>query len=237
MAEKILLVDDDHEFRGELKEMLDGYDVVEASSGREALNLLKRANNINLVILDVMMPGLSGTEVLREIKKTDPFLGIIILTGYSSKDIAIEALKARADDYIEKPLDSLKIKEIIARVIGNRHSQDHEYANDIESKIDKVNHFIEANCFKKFSLKDAADVVCLSPKYLSRVYRRKTGKSFSDYKLKIKIRKAKELLINKGYNVNQVSDKLGYENAESFIRMFKKITAYTPAAFCRKNIK
>jgi YesN/AraC family two-component response regulator len=236
MAEKILIVDDDADFREELRDYLEGYEVVEASCGREALRLLSRANEISLELLDVNMPGLCGTEVLREIKRTDPNLGIIILTGYSSKDVAIEALKGHADDYIEKPLDPEKIKEIINRVLQVKRVNGQEASGGIEGKIKEARRFAERNCYKKISLKDTAEAVCLSPKYLSRVFKENTGESFSEYRLRIKIKKAKELLDKSGYNVNEVSNKLGYENAESFIRQFKKITGYTPTGY-RKKIR
>ncbi|MBI3990730.1 MAG: helix-turn-helix domain-containing protein, partial [Candidatus Omnitrophica bacterium] len=205
-----------------------------ASDGTEALNLLKRANEIGVVILDVKMPGLSGTDVLSEIKKIDPSLGIIILTGYSSKDVAIDALKGHADDYAEKPIDINKIKETIERLLAKRRGQSEISASDTKGKMEKVRHFIERNCFKKTTLKDAAESVCLSPKYLSRIFKEATGTGFNDYRLKIKIEAAKELLDKSGYNVNQISDKLGYENTESFIRQFKKITHHTPTEFRRK---
>jgi DNA-binding NtrC family response regulator len=124
LADKILVVDDDVEFRQELRDFLEGYDTIEASSGQEVLRLLKRANEIGLVILDVMMPGANGIDVLREIKRNDPDLNIIILTGHSSKDVAIEALKGRADDYIEKPLDIDKIKEVIDKLLASRQGKD-----------------------------------------------------------------------------------------------------------------
>lgn len=234
MPDKILIVDDDEDFRSELKDFLEGYQVVEASNGREALALLRRANEIGLVLLDVMMPGPSGLDILKEIKKTDPKLGIVILTGQSTKDVAIEALKGRADDYIEKPMDPEKVKEIIDRVLEPRKSVDDIDTSDIEGKIKKVKRFIEINCFKKTCLKDAAEAVCLSPKYLSRIFKQATKKSFSQYRLGIKISKAKELLAKGGHNVNQISDKLGYENAESFIRQFKKFTRLTPTGYRKK---
>ncbi len=236
MPEKILIVDDDADFREELRDYLEDYEIAEASSGVEALNLLKRANEIGAVILDVMMPGLTGTDVLGEIKKIDPSLGIVILTGHSSKDVAIEALKGHADDYVEKPVDIGKIKEIIARLLARRNGETDIDASDTKGKIHKVRQFIEKNCFKKTTLKDAAEAVCLSPKYLSRVFKENAGIGFNDYRLKVKIGAAKELLAKSGYNVNQVSDKLGYENTESFIRQFKKLTKYTPTEF-RKKIK
>jgi two-component system response regulator YesN len=237
MAEKILIVDDDYDLRGELKDYLDGYDVVEASSGEEALNLLKVANEIGLVILDVMMPGISGLDVLTELKKTDPNLAIIILTGHSSKDVAIEALKSHADDYIEKPLNIGRIKEAVEKLLAKRRGEVEISAMGLKDKIEKVKGFIQRNCYKKITLKEAAEAVCLSPKYLSRIFKEQLRTGFSDYKLALKIEKAKELLDKSGYNVNQISEKLGYENAESFIRQFKKLTRKTPTEYRKKTAK
>jgi len=236
MPNTLLIVDDDKDFREEFKDFLYGYDVKEASNGREALELLRRANTVDLVILDVHMPGLGGIDVLTEMKKTDPGLGIIILTGYSSKDVAIEALKGHADDYIEKPLDPVKTRKIIERVLEATAGGGDINTSDLRSKIEKVKRFVERNCFKKTTLEDAAKAICLSPKYLSRVFKEQMHISFSQFKLGIKIDKSKKLLRQAGYNINQISEKLGYENAESFIRQFKKFTGTTPTGY-RKNPK
>ena len=234
MPYTILLVDDDKDFRDEFRDSLEDYNVVEASNGEEALNLLKRPNEIDLVILDVMMPGLQGTEVLREIKKIEPNLGIIILTGFSTKDVAIEALKARADDYIEKPVDIDKTKEIIKKLLEIKKEGGIIYSQGIKGKIERVRHFAQRNYHKKVTLKDAANLVYLSPKYLSRIFKQATGSGFSDYKLKIKIEQAKKLLAKTSYNINQIAENLGYENAESFIRQFKKFSGYTPTGYREK---
>ncbi|HAJ57300.1 MAG TPA: hypothetical protein DCL35_05970 [Candidatus Omnitrophica bacterium] len=237
MAYKVLIVDDDADFRSELKGLLDGFDIVEARDGAEALGYLKKANEIAAVILDVKLPGKSGIEVLRDIRRTDPNLGIIIMTGHSSKDTAIEALKAHADDYIEKPSDIGKVRDVLTRVIEARKGRGTPEAVDTKGKIDKVKYFIEANCFKKTCLKDAAMAVCLSPKYLSRVFKEAEGIGFSAYRTRVKIEKAKELLLKRGFNVNQAAEKLGYENPESFIRQFKKLTRCTPAVFRKQYLK
>ncbi len=231
MAEKILIVDDDADFRSELKDYLNDYEIVEASCGAEALQILKKAHQVGLVILDVMMPGLSGMDVLREIKNADPAISIVILTGYSSKDVAIEALKAHADDYIEKPLDIHKIKDIVDRLLENKLEASGIDTQSINGKIEKIKRFTERNCYKKISLRHAAEEVCLSPKYLSRIFKQVTGRSFSDYRLGLKMEKAKHLLLDTGYNINQIADKLAYQNAESFIRIFSKNTGCTPADY------
>jgi YesN/AraC family two-component response regulator len=237
MANKILIVDDDIEFRNELRAWLEGYEVVEASDGKEALEMLKRPNEIDLVFLDVKMPGLSGMEVLEKIKKINPDLGIVMLTAYSSKDIVIKALKNRADDYLEKPLDIDKIKEVIEKILESKHSGSDINVINLKSKIEKVKRFIERNCYKKICLKDVSEIVCLSPKYLSRIFKQVSGENFNEYKIGVKIEKAKELLIKTGYNVDQIADKLGYGNTGSFIKQFNKLAKCTPTEYRKKMHK
>jgi len=235
MSYNILLVDDDHEFREEFKDAFYEYQVVEASNGEDALTLLKKPNEIDLVVLDVMMPGSRGTDILKQIKDISPGLGIIILTGHSSKDVAVEALKGRADDYIEKPIVIDKMKSSIDNLLEAKGKKGPIEATDMTGKIAKVKNFAERNWDKKVSLKDAAQAVYLSPKYLSRLFKESTGIEFSEYKLGIKIKRAKELLLSTGYNIDQIADKVGYQNIESFIRIFKKLTGSTPSAYRKKN--
>ncbi len=234
VAEKILIVDDDPEFRMELKDALQGYDVLEASSSQEALSIIRRPHELGIVILDVMMPGLTGIDALREIKKTDPGLAIIMLTGHSSKDVVIESLQAHADDFLEKPVDIAAMKRAIDKIWDRRRSRDGSGVLGLDDKIEKTKRFVERNCFKKVTLSDAAESVCLSPKYLSRIFKESAGVGFSSYRLKIKIDKSKELLSASAYNVNQISEKLGYENTESFCRQFRKLTGYAPSAYRKK---
>ena len=234
MAKRILVVDDNEDLRRELRDFLEGHDVLEAASGEAALAIMRRANDIGLVILDVMMPGISGIDVLQEIRRTEPNLSVIILTGHSSKDVAIEALKAHADDYIEKPINIKKLQSAVERLIAAQSGEPELSAMDLLGKLNKVKRFIEDNCYKKTHLEDAAAVVCMSPKYLSRVFREQLKVGFNEYKLGVKMREAKKLLAKSGYTVNQIADKLGYENPESFIRQFKKIAQDTPAQYRRK---
>ncbi|MDD4899054.1 MAG: response regulator [Candidatus Omnitrophica bacterium] len=237
MPEKVLIVDDDEEFRQELKDALEDYEPIEASNGMEALKILRRANEIGAIILDVMMPGPSGIEILEEIRKTDPDLGIVILTGHSSKDVAVEALKGHANDYLEKPVDFHVLKDAIEKLLSKRRGEADAASLDLRGKIEKVKRFMERNRFKKTTLKEASQAVYLSPKYLSRLFKEYSKTGFNEYRLKIKIAEARKFLKKSGYNVNQISDKLGYENTESFIRQFKKFTGKTPTQYRNKTKK
>jgi YesN/AraC family two-component response regulator len=237
MAYQILIVDDDADFREELRDCLEGYTVIEAANGLDALSILKKPNAIDLVILDAVMPMLPGMEVLREIKKIKPALAIIVLTGQSSKDIAIDALKGRADDYIEKPVKVKEFLETVQSTLASKAVQDFTYTHGIHAKIEQAKQFIERNFDKKISLEDVAGQVCLSPKYFSRVFKEIAGQGFNEYRLSVKIHEACELLKSSDYTVTAIADRLGYQNLESFIRMFEKIMKASPMQYRHKNQK
>jgi len=231
MAEKILLVDDDAAFRSEFKDFLEGYSVAEAGDAKEALEILKKPNDIDLILLDIRLPGMDGLTLLQKIKEAAPDPSVVILTGHSSKDVAIKALKLHADDYLEKPLDVLKAKDVIERLLESRQGADDIASASIAQKIEKVKRFTQRNCHRKVSLADAAEAVCMCAKYLSRTFKRHTGMEFGEFRLQAKMARAKSLLLDTGYNVDQIAEKLGYLNTESFIRQFKKLTGLTPKKF------
>lgn len=121
MAYKILIVDDEPEIRDLLHLYLekDGYDVIEAADGAQALSALQalaiRGEGIDLVILDIMMPGIDGYRVLRNIRETSN-IPVIMLSAKSADADKILGLDLGADDYITKPFQPL---EAVARVNSN----------------------------------------------------------------------------------------------------------------------
>lgn len=226
---KILVIDDNPKVCEALKESLDRYQVVAAESGKEGLQVLRQPNDIDLVILDLKLPDVLGTDLLKDIKRLNPSLAVIMSTGYGSKDVVIRALQGRADDYIEKPFDVGILQSKIERLLSGTRA-------NAESKIERVKRFLERNYDKAVSLNDAALIACLSPKYFSRFFKEKTGQTFALYRIKLRVNKAKYWLVESGDDVNQVGYRIGYENAESFTKAFKKITGETPTGY-RGRIK
>jgi PAS domain S-box-containing protein len=110
MNPKILIVDDEPEILENLETILsdEGFEVVKASSGNEAVANFE-AGSFGVVITDMKMPGLSGLDVLRQVKQIDEDIEVIILTGYATLENAILALKdGGAYDYLRKPLEDIK---------------------------------------------------------------------------------------------------------------------------------
>jgi DNA-binding NtrC family response regulator len=111
---KILVVDDEKQIRIDLSEMLieAGYDVSHVGSGTEALEKIKK-EDYGVVLADIKMPGMSGMELLLEIKRLKPQIRVIMITAFASTKSAVEAMKKGADDYISKPF---RIDEVEAAV-------------------------------------------------------------------------------------------------------------------------
>ncbi|TMQ14222.1 MAG: sigma-54-dependent Fis family transcriptional regulator [Deltaproteobacteria bacterium] len=114
---KILVADDEQNLRRVLVAMLrrDGHEVVQAASGAEAIEQLA---DVDVVITDLRMPGADGMEVLRTAARTAPQVPVIMITAYGSVGQAVEAIKAGAFDYIEKPFEQDSIRTIVEKAIG-----------------------------------------------------------------------------------------------------------------------
>ncbi|PIP36792.1 MAG: two-component system response regulator [Desulfobacterales bacterium CG07_land_8_20_14_0_80_52_14] len=103
---KVLVVDDEEDFLAILVKRLSkrGVTVFEAKSGDEALSLIGR-EPIDVVVLDVRMPGLDGIETLKAIKQIDPSIEVIMLTGHANVEVAVKGMELGAFDYLMKPMN------------------------------------------------------------------------------------------------------------------------------------
>jgi two-component system, NtrC family, response regulator PilR len=117
----ILIVDDEQSMRDFLRVMMQkqGYDVQTASSGSEAKERM-RAGGIDLVVTDVMMPDVSGIDLLEHIKREMPDTSVIVITAYASHDTAVEAMKLGAEDYITKPFNVDEFAIIVRRTLQRK---------------------------------------------------------------------------------------------------------------------
>jgi len=121
----ILLVDDEREFAETLAARLEvrGHRVRVAFGGASALDAIEEQAP-DVLILDVLMPGVDGITVLKEVKRRAPLVEVILLTGHSTVDMAVTGLKAGAFDFVEKPTP---FEELLAKLdAANRRRTEHE---------------------------------------------------------------------------------------------------------------
>lgn len=125
MLPSILLVDDEPSILRALSGLLsdEGFEVKTASNGYEALKFID-AESPDLVLLDIWMPGIDGIETLKEIKKDNPFIQVVIITGHGTIETAIKATKLGAFDFIEKPLSIEKVIVAINNALNFRRLEE-----------------------------------------------------------------------------------------------------------------
>lgn len=114
----VLVVDDDAEMRELVSDVLSGrgHQIMTAGSGQEALKLLAE-QDFAVVLTDLRMKGMLGTELLNEIKRLHPDIGVILMTAFGSVETAVEAMKHGASDYLTKPVKSEEIIRVVERAV------------------------------------------------------------------------------------------------------------------------
>lgn len=111
--QSVLIVDDEKIMRDSLNDWLkDNYEVIATESGEEALQLIKK-QDFDVLVIDVKLTGKSGLQVLKEVKELKPHIKSIIITAYPSIDLAVEAMKAGAADYLVKPFSLDQLEKLI----------------------------------------------------------------------------------------------------------------------------
>ena len=122
---KILVVDDDRDMQGNIVEILEKADfqVFSADNGEEAVKATKE-DNFDLVLLDLIMPGMGGMEALPIIKRECPGTKVIMITAFSTIDNAVEAMRKGADDYITKPFKINELMMAVKKTLEEAKSQE-----------------------------------------------------------------------------------------------------------------
>ncbi len=136
MKIRVLLVDDEKEIVNVLAERLTlrDFEVSKAFSGDEALQVLE-AIGIDVVILDVMLPGMDGLATLREIKRKIPLVEVIMLTGHGTFETAVEGMRLGAFDFLIKPVDTINLIEKIAKAYRRKSEQEDRIRH---AEIDRI---------------------------------------------------------------------------------------------------
>jgi DNA-binding NtrC family response regulator len=132
----VLLVDDEVPFVETMTKRLSKRQlmVLSAYSGREALEKLEK-NAVDVVILDVKMPGMDGIETLREVKKAHPLVEVIMLTGHATVETAVEGMRLGAFDYLMKPCE---IEELLAKVAEAKEKKSKHEQKIIDARMKEI---------------------------------------------------------------------------------------------------
>jgi two-component system NtrC family response regulator len=155
-GKRLLVVDDDAQIRMVLTDRLEasGYEVLQAENGLKAIEQIE-SRPVDMVLLDVQMPGMDGMEVLSILEKQAPQLPVIILTAHGSIETAVEAMKRGAADYLPKPCRPDHIRLVVERVLAGRELQ--EEVTFLRQELDSQYYMVVG---ESPAMKEVMDLAC-----------------------------------------------------------------------------
>lgn len=204
--------------------------------GQELLEYISKSQ-VDLVICDVRMPGMDGLELVQKISQLTLAAKpkIIFFSAYGEFTYAQQAMQYGVMQYI---LKSTPYDELIAIFREIHKKMDEELGADkdcIDSEPDDqvmsaIKDYIEKH-LDTVTLENLAKEVYLSPAYVSRYFKGRTGENFQDYLIMRKMKRAVVLLNDLRYRIGDISSQVGYSNAFNFTRAFKKYYGKTPKEY------
>ena len=245
---RILVVDDDPAFVKTLAAALEPlYETLIATRGFVGLELISRCRP-DLVLLDCLLPDVPGLAVLRTAKKLFPSIPVIVMTGFGSEDVSVEAFRRGARDYLRKPFDLpdlLARIEILLAALQTRAEQRTPLRLETRgdepqvapgtgtraASLQRAIAFIEANSDNGLTLEQVAREAGMSRCHFCRAFKEHTGFTFRAFLARRRIARAAELLRTRDRSVTEVCLDVGFNDMTHFARVFRKLTGHSPSMY------
>lgn len=211
----------------------------EAGNGEEGLELAEKIAP-DIIITDVKMPKMDGVEMIRQLRRLGCRAKVIILTAYGDFSYAQSTIRLGVSDYLLKPLKDGAIEEAVlaitrkerpaaetAPVLPDFDPDKHFKAKYVEEALD----FIRRRYREDINIGMVASYLDLSEGYLSRILKRETGYSFTEYLTNYRICRAMEYLKDCRMKVYEAAELVGYQDTAYFSSQFKKVVGISPSEY------
>jgi len=197
----------------------------------------------DLIITDINMPGLDGLEMIKLSQEKNPSVKFIFITAHDNFEYAHEAIKLHAFDYLLKPFAQTELFYAVSRVVEEIvESRKQEtvisiYKNEnTPFHVKRIIKYLENHLSENISLETLSKEFKISSSHIGKSIKQFTGKSYSQLMIDLRLKKAKFLLSNPQYNINEISEMVGYKNYISFYKMFLREYKIPPTDYRNKKI-
>jgi two-component system response regulator YesN len=197
----------------------------------------------DLIITDIVMPGMSGLELISSLKNKLPKTKFVVLSAYDFFEYAREALKYGAFRYLLKPINKDELIELLNEIKSQKKEDTSTingyYLDKVTTEshiVSEVKSYISRN-YKKSDLKlnAIAEKYFINYSYLSYIFKKDTGINFNEYLLNIRMEEAKKLLLKSNLPIREIAKRVGY-SGKNFYPAFKKHFGITPNSFRSKHV-
>jgi two-component system response regulator YesN len=222
----------------------------EALDGADAYNKILELKP-DVVFVDIRMSGMNGLDLVKRIKDQMPDIQFIVMSECREFTYVQKALNYGVLRYCLKPFDEEEIVEALkkaAYAIDRMNAQNllkkkplkcTEYIPGIHANenIKRVVNYVNNHYAQEISLQSISELFNINPNYLSQLFKREIGITFSEYLTKLRISYASELLADTNLSISHISQKAGYNDYFYFTKVFKKITGETPNQYRHRSVK
>lgn len=244
----ILIVDDEPLVLEALATALSPpHHVMTAQSGLTALEIASQ-QRLDLVLLDYVLPDVSGLEILRVLRRCFPALHVILMTGVGSEEVCLAAFRGGVQDYLKKPIDLGDLTHRVATWLFPRQNPEEparriwdgtvqaglpEGRGSRSDSIQRALAFIDAHLEADLSLDQVAREAGMSKFHFCRHFKADTGHTFREFLAQRRIARAAELLRQGNRSVSEVYLDVGFKDLSHFGRVFRRITGQPPSRYRR----
>lgn len=237
----VLIVDDEALVRSFLRAALEPTARIhEAADAERALQILEeRARTTDLALVDQVLPRSSGLEILATTKRRWPWIPVAIVTGFGSEDLAVQALRAGASDYLRKPIELTALLQTVARLIGPRRppapagsaGATERRPRPLHPNIRRALAFISEHLADPITLAAVAREAALSRYHFCRLFHQEMGVPFHEHVNDLRVRRAKTLLADRYLRISEVAYAVGFNDLSHFDRTFRKRVGRSPSEY------
>jgi len=228
----ILLVEDDSVLRGLIRGVLEHqYHILEAATAEQAASYFGSA--VDLALIDYSLPDGNGFDVLQALREVKSGLPVIMMTAYSTENLAIKAFRIGVTDYLKKPLSFAYLRGRLSEVLEGKKSGD-ELENREYGEVfvmECIVAFIEENYMKKLSRDTLAEKARMDRYKFSRLFKERFGKNIKCYLNSVRTQRAAELLNNRDLSISEVAFSVGYRTVPHFYRVFREVFGISPKEY------
>lgn len=225
---KIVIVEDEFRTRQGLGHLINKVDlgcrvIGDAENGYEGLKMIRDLEP-DIVITDIRMPKMDGLEMIEKVKAMGIECVFVILSGYADFEYARQGLRLGVKEYLLKPATISDVKELLRKLSDEGKQEENEQTAEYSPAVKEMVSVIEENYGMRLGLDGFSDRFRLTPEYLSNLFAKETGMTFSNYLKKVRMEKAKELILNTDMKIYEVAYSVGYPDQKYFSKVFKEYT-------------
>lgn len=235
----VILVDDNPWALADIRETFGfadfGFDIIgEFFNAEDALDMILKQPP-TLIVADICMEKLSGLDMARLCRQNGIHSLFVLVSGYERFEYAQAALRYDIFDYLLKPLDDAKVREVMRRLSEHLEKEGAPHAGGQHDSLVLARKFIDERYSESISLDDVARYTHVNKSYLSELFTKRLGVSFTRYKNGIRIHHAKSMIRLGSMSMTEVALASGFENLSRFSKVFKQIEGITPMQYRAKE--